>query len=812
MMLKRIVRRDGREVPFERDRIRGAVARAQAAVGDDDQLFAEEVADVVTMTLERTHATAIESLHGELPLGSSQTLVPSTAPSVEEIQDLVERALVQMGRAPVAKAYILYRAGRTRLRDSLRVERPVDSARPMVSDEDSTEPWSRSRLVQTLVSDAALARPLADEVAERVEQRVFGLGLRRVSSSLVRELVAGELAVRGLTSALRQKEPIGLSRHELRDLLAAPAPAALAELAGASAVGAPGADRRPPEPAGRAVESALGERLLRRYTLDDILGEQNAELFRAGELALAEPGAPHLPLTLSIPCGLLLAGVRRDGAGAAFDLLDELGPLAASCSRGLVLEEAGPLLARLQRAGGRGQGRGEALRPWLMALSALARTAGRWLDLSRPGGRSPRILEALVHALADLEGERSGFPAPRLFLTAAETRAALEAAHAEDRTALCASLEKLLRTGRLLPTWDASSADGEAARGASDELFAAPGCRRRRSDGGALSCGGAVAIHLPRLARRAGPWREEHLFEALAGRIEQALDALVRLDEFQRRHQRPQPGGLHPRPAFALAPVGLAEALRILGDGQIRADQGARLLGLAADAARRFSAGRGLVVTLSPFFGSGPARRFAELDARTPGWNQGLLFAEAAVDEDGAAALLPSGPRVAVPYGTGFSLTPGDRLSAVLPPIGQGAAEAEALGALLCAVPSGALVHLPRPVQGHVLSAGAYPEHLGTWLVIDELRRSRLAQVVSPLSGTGVRGEPGSRPASSGTGERAGEAAVPWPLYAEDVISQQTTPQDHTGLSPAPPAPPAPTPSSEPSPPRPEQSPPPSTN
>jgi hypothetical protein len=753
--LSRIVKRDGREVPFERARIRDAVARAQAAVGDDDPLFAEEVADVVTMTLERTHAPPPEDRSPGLPSPS--------APHVEEIQDLVELALVQMGRAPVAKAYILYRDRRSRLRELVRVERPAGAATPLVSDEDGTAPWSRSHLARTLMGEAGLTRPVAEDVAERVEARVFGLGLGRVSSSLVRELAAGELAVMGLASALRQREPIGLSRHELRNLLAVPSPPATTSSAFPSVKG--DADDRPPEPVGRAVDRAIGERVLRRYTLDDILGEQNADLFRAGELALAETGAPHLPLTLGVPCSLLLPqGVRPSssagvptGAGSAWDLLDEAGPLAAATSRGLTLEGVGPYLAPLLRS----SSRPDPLRPWLTALSALSRTSGRWLDLSRVGGRSPRVLESLIHTLAEMERERSGFPAPRLFLTALEARVALE--ESSDRHSLAASMERLLATSRLIPTWGAERGAGRTnLRRIEGEVFAAPGCRRRDGDRSAVACGGAVAVHLPRLARRAGPWREERLFEALAARVEQALDALGRLAEFQRLRQRPEPGQMRPRTCYALVPVGLAEALRILGDGQIRPDQGARLLGLAADAVRRFSAGRGLAVTLSPFFGTAPARRFAELDARTPGWNQGLLFAEAAVDEDAAAAFLPDQPRDPVPYGTGFSLTPGDGFRGPDPLVGQPLSDAEAIATLISAVPSGALLHLPsRKGRPQPPLAGEDPELLSTWLEIDDLRRARLPRSAFPLSGGLARDH----------NQYAGGSGVPWPLYAEDILS-----------------------------------------
>jgi anaerobic ribonucleoside-triphosphate reductase len=47
----RIAKRDGREVPFDEEKIRSAVARAQAAVGEDDAHLPAEVATLVRLTL-----------------------------------------------------------------------------------------------------------------------------------------------------------------------------------------------------------------------------------------------------------------------------------------------------------------------------------------------------------------------------------------------------------------------------------------------------------------------------------------------------------------------------------------------------------------------------------------------------------------------------------------------------------------------------------------------------------------------------------------------------------------------------------------
>ena len=89
-MIDRIVKRDGRVVPFNRDKITFAVLSAAVAVGGRDRAAAERVTDEVIRLLERR-------------------AVPGSIPTVEEVQDLVEKALIERGHARTAKAYILYR-------------------------------------------------------------------------------------------------------------------------------------------------------------------------------------------------------------------------------------------------------------------------------------------------------------------------------------------------------------------------------------------------------------------------------------------------------------------------------------------------------------------------------------------------------------------------------------------------------------------------------------------------------------------------------------------------------------------------------
>ncbi len=95
-MITSIIKRDGRMVPFELDKITQAIYKAAQALGGNDNETAATLADQVVTYLESK---------------GSQT------PTVEEIQDAVEHTLIENGHARTAKEFILYRSARTRVRD-----------------------------------------------------------------------------------------------------------------------------------------------------------------------------------------------------------------------------------------------------------------------------------------------------------------------------------------------------------------------------------------------------------------------------------------------------------------------------------------------------------------------------------------------------------------------------------------------------------------------------------------------------------------------------------------------------------------------
>ena len=98
---RKIRKRDGSVVPFEKEKIRYAVERAAFEVLQD-RLKSITVSETVTDTV----------------LADVDRLYRKTAPGVEAIQDLVEQGLMKAGYSPIARAYILYRERRAEMRQA----------------------------------------------------------------------------------------------------------------------------------------------------------------------------------------------------------------------------------------------------------------------------------------------------------------------------------------------------------------------------------------------------------------------------------------------------------------------------------------------------------------------------------------------------------------------------------------------------------------------------------------------------------------------------------------------------------------------
>ncbi len=108
--ITKVKTRGGEIVPFDQNKITDAIWKAAQAVGGTDKELAKQLSDNVIAALEENFTHKI--------------------PSVEEIQDVVEKVLIENGHAKTAKAYIVYREEHKKIRDMqkllLSVEDVVD--------------------------------------------------------------------------------------------------------------------------------------------------------------------------------------------------------------------------------------------------------------------------------------------------------------------------------------------------------------------------------------------------------------------------------------------------------------------------------------------------------------------------------------------------------------------------------------------------------------------------------------------------------------------------------------------------------------
>ncbi len=113
MEIQNIRKRDGSVQPFDITKIVNAIAKALAETGEGDRSKAEEIAElahqkVVAMCVQAGTAANDDPIALKCVDGN---------PAVEEIQDLVEQALMEKDYYNTAKAYIIYRNARRKMRE-----------------------------------------------------------------------------------------------------------------------------------------------------------------------------------------------------------------------------------------------------------------------------------------------------------------------------------------------------------------------------------------------------------------------------------------------------------------------------------------------------------------------------------------------------------------------------------------------------------------------------------------------------------------------------------------------------------------------
>jgi hypothetical protein len=495
-----LVRRpDGETVPFDEDRVVDAIERALAAAGGRDPRLASEIAGVVGLFLEKTFYDEI--------------------PSVAEVEDMVEKVLLETGHAAAAKAFILHRERRARLR-AARIARDgfaeptlFDSRAVIVDDAaaGTSAPYSREAMARTLALDTLLPRPVADEVAAVVEEKLRRAGVSRAPLSLVRAIAEAELLERDAPIELRRRGAAWISPETLEAAMYRRGPRG-----GAS-------DVQP------VAAHELGAMALRSHALSDLLPADVARAHLDGDLFVhgltapgslfaasfspedvkrgAAPGAgTRGPEDAALTARRLAAATGRSArlvSGATTNAAALSGaPLAfaALCverSRDDLAEDAWQLV--LETSADPGASRMELdMTPDVSdALADQSAIGGAGETLALPNGELAGAATAFATALLKAHARGSGLP-PRDLLpipVVGVSERTLEGA--ASRAALRQAAEIALRGERVVFPMlrDRGPATGTSiTRGRDGGL----------PPGAARCCAGRVVLNLPRAARRAG--------------------------------------------------------------------------------------------------------------------------------------------------------------------------------------------------------------------------------------------------------------------------------------------------------------------
>lgn len=193
---------------FDIEKIAAAIFKAARSVGGEDYARARALAEKV-----------VEHLYAERG---------PHIPTVDEIGDAVEKVLIEHGHAQTAKAYILYREerARARRRHAATIKPRVGANRDTTefalfvrASDDTIRGWDRSRISRALVREANLDPETAEEIAREVEEIIINSNVRRVTSSLVRELVNAKLIEHGLEEHRRRHARLGVPLSDVENLI-----------------------------------------------------------------------------------------------------------------------------------------------------------------------------------------------------------------------------------------------------------------------------------------------------------------------------------------------------------------------------------------------------------------------------------------------------------------------------------------------------------------------------------------------------------------------------------------------------------------
>lgn len=281
-LVSRVRKRDGSEESFDgprlADSLRSAAVGVEIRSSRDDDVAAADFGIGYEQELAQD-SWADEMVEAvRLEFGKTSRTIPTT-----EIARIVVQLLQHAGLHSVARNYTDFRQVLEEAVARLRVHtRSGRKAR--------ARPWDRHQLALSLVRDRYLDLTTARRVASLVERRLVMADLSHITGRLIRSIADNECRSLGIRADPLATEFVGVDRSELRAWLGGDC---LPSVMGSPHLGPEGGDLRP----------ALGEELLARFAIEEVLTPDQSEGLVQGRFHLPYLGDWMRPARLLLRWG-----------------------------------------------------------------------------------------------------------------------------------------------------------------------------------------------------------------------------------------------------------------------------------------------------------------------------------------------------------------------------------------------------------------------------------------------------------------------------------------------------------------------------
>jgi len=176
----KVVKADGTVEQYLHTKVVGTINNALGAIDEANIDMAEQFAEVVTFFLYHQQ--------GRRRVNSN------------EIFSMIQVVLASTGYEAAAEALSRHHYERKLKRSRIEVisidVQDMTDAEFFVETEEVgvRNPWDKCRIAEDLIDERGMDRQTARMIAAMVEEKIFGMGMTRIPSGLVRQLVLGDLA------------------------------------------------------------------------------------------------------------------------------------------------------------------------------------------------------------------------------------------------------------------------------------------------------------------------------------------------------------------------------------------------------------------------------------------------------------------------------------------------------------------------------------------------------------------------------------------------------------------------------------------